>query len=101
MFKPSPQLGRHRILGEIARSEHAYFYQARDDFGRLALLKVIPLADVSNQVRQRFIREAQAMAAVHGPNIPAMHSVAEENGVAYYARDFVEGETLEHKVKTE
>ena len=43
----------------------------------------------------RFFREARATAVCNHPNIPRMLSLGEFQSQVYYAREFVEGETLQ------
>ena len=50
------------------------------------------------QYRVRFLREARVLARVKHPNLVPIYSVAEEQGVYYYAMEFVEGESLRKRV---
>jgi serine/threonine-protein kinase len=73
---------------------------------RKVALKVIEVPAVSTSrdaqaVRQRFLREARAAAALRHPNVAAVyHFGASEDGThCYYAMELVEGETLETLVR--
>jgi len=70
---------------------------------RRVALKVIevPAVPTSRDVRERFLREARAAAALRHPNVAAVyHFGASEDGThCYYAMELVEGETLETLVR--
>jgi serine/threonine protein kinase len=46
--------------------------------------------------REAFIREARVMASLHHPNIVKVFSAGETDEYAYYAMEFIHGQTLEH-----
>ncbi len=48
------------------------------------------------ELRERFLREAQAAAALHHPNICTLFEIDEEHG--FLAMEFVEGPTLKEKI---
>jgi predicted Ser/Thr protein kinase len=53
----------------------------------------------SQQARYRFLREAQAAALIHHPNVATIFHFGEEGDTYFYAMEFVEGEDLEHYVE--
>ena len=48
--------------------------------------------------RKRFLREARAAALLRHPNVAQIYRMGEEDGACFYAREFIEGETLELRV---
>ena len=93
--------GKYRIAEEIGRGGMGVVYKAEDlKLKRFVTLKFLPfhLADES-ELRERFLIEAQAAAALSHPNICVIHEVAETEGRPYIAMEFVEGETLRDKIK--
>lgn len=48
---------------------------------------------------QKFIKEAKTISRLDHPNIIRILDVFKENGTAYYVMDFIEGGSLEQKVK--
>jgi serine/threonine protein kinase len=89
-------LGDFRILREVGRGGMGIVYEADQvSLGRRVALKVLPFAGAmdSHQLR-RFRTEAQAAAQLHHTNIVPVYWVGCENGVHYYAMQFIEGRTL-------
>src|SRR5437763_7859445 len=101
---------------EVARREDGSFWElGRGAFGvtylavdnvlrRRVALKVIDVpaaARGSHNVRERFLREARAAAALRHPNVAAIHQFgASPNGSrCFYAMELVQGETLETRVR--
>src|SRR5881275_742817 len=100
---------------EVARREDGSFWElGRGAFGvtylavdnvlrRRVALKVIDVpaaARGSHNVRERFLREARAAAALRHPNVAAIYQFgASPNGSrCFYAMELVQGETLETRV---
>ncbi len=70
----------------------AAVYRARDErLGRVVALKLLMGDEV---VRQRFVREARAIAAVDHPHIIPVYEAGEANGVLFIAMRFVAGDDL-------
>ena len=70
-------------------------YRARDTrLGRVIALKVLPehLSDASR--RERFQREARAIAALNHPHICTIHDVGHDAGVDFLVMELVDGESF-------
>src|SRR6266496_1209827 len=88
---------------ELGRGAMGTTYLAVDKvLRRMVALKVIevpvvPTSRDAQAVRERFLREARAAAALRHPNVAAVyHFGASPNGThCYYAMELVDGETLE------
>lgn len=66
------------------------------------VLKVIRSESLADDTaRRRFLREARAAALLRHASMAQIYRMGEENGTCFYAREFVEGETLEAKVRRE
>jgi serine/threonine protein kinase len=96
MLTSGAHLGPYEILGAIGAGGMGEVYKARDTrLNRTVALKVLPshLHEDSDR-RQRFLREAQAVAALEHPHICVLHDIGHENGVDFLVMEFLEGETL-------
>lgn len=95
-LQPGAQLGEFEVLRELGRGGMGIVYLARQKgLGRNVALKVISNAgSLSGTTRQRFLREAEALAALAHPNIVPVFSAGESGGALYIAMEFVEGPSL-------
>ena len=71
-------------------------YTARDPrLNRLIAIKLLPVGAANDpERRQRFEREAQAVAALNHPNIVTIHSVEEAGGQSFLTMELVDGRPL-------
>jgi len=93
--------GKYRIIDEAGAGGMGVVYKAEDlKLKRTVALKFLPLrlAD-STELRERFLVEAQAAAALSHPNICVIHEVGESEKCPYIAMEFVEGKTLRDRIK--
>jgi len=84
------------VQGELGRGGMALVYRAIDRrLKRPVALKVLPpeLA-FREEVRRRFLREAETSAKLNYQNIVPIYSVDERNGIVYLVMALVDGETL-------
>jgi serine/threonine protein kinase/Flp pilus assembly protein TadD len=92
---------KYRILEEIGHGGMGIVYKAEDlQLQRCVALKFLPphLAD-SVELKERFLIEARAAAALSHPNICVIHEVGESEERPYIAMEYVEGETLRDKIR--
>ena len=90
------QLGHYRILERIGAGGMGEVYRARDiRLGRDVAVKVLPPhISESTGLRQRFEREARALASLSHPNICALYDVGRDDGVDFLVMEYLEGESL-------
>lgn len=94
---PSSLLGgRYRIVHAIARGGMGAVYEAKDEqLGRRIAVKVLrdELAH-DPSCRERFAREARAVASVTHPSLVAIYDLALDASPAYFVMELVEGQSL-------
>ncbi|MCX5761904.1 MAG: serine/threonine-protein kinase, partial [Gemmatimonadetes bacterium] len=86
----------YQVDGEIGRGGMAVVYRAMDTrLRRKVALKVLPpeLA-FRDEVKRRFLREAQMAAQLSHPHIVPIYAVDESAGIVYFAMGLVEGDPL-------
>src|SRR6266436_3549258 len=95
------QIGRYRILGELGRGAMGVVYLALDpSIGRQVAIKTIRLSEFTNaeergKQRERLFREARSAGILSHPGIVTIYDMAEQDGMAYIAMEYVPGSTLE------
>jgi eukaryotic-like serine/threonine-protein kinase len=90
------RIGGYEILGSLGAGGMGEVYRARDTrLNREIAIKVLPVgAALDPERRERFTREAQAIAALNHPNIVTIHSIEEIEGRSIITMEFVEGRPL-------
>ena len=101
------EIVRHEdgLFWELGRGAMGVTYLALDNvLRRKVALKVIEVPKVarsSQLLRERFLREARAAAALRHPNVAAVYQFggSPDGSHRYYAMELVEGGTLEARVR--
>jgi serine/threonine protein kinase/TPR repeat protein/chaperone required for assembly of F1-ATPase len=88
-------------LWELGRGAMGITYKAFDTNLRFPVaLKVINSTYLeSDTARQRFLREARAAAALRHPNVASVFNLGTEEDKYFYVMEFIDGETVEARVK--
>ena len=75
-------------------------YRARDTrLDRLVAIKIISGGDAASPaMRERFDREARAIALLSHPNICTLHDIGHHEGLAFLVMEYLEGETLAERL---
>jgi eukaryotic-like serine/threonine-protein kinase len=101
-LSPGTKLGRYQIRSPLGAGGMGEVYLAQDThLNRKVALKVLPSDLINDRQRLlRFEREAQAASALNHPNILTIHEIGVEGNTHFIATEFIEGETLRHKLQT-
>ncbi|HZS58389.1 MAG TPA: protein kinase [Gemmatimonadaceae bacterium] len=92
----------YAVEAEIGRGGMGIVYRAKDTrLKRTVAIKLLPpeLA-YRDEIRSRFLREAEMAAQLSHPNIVPIYSVDEKDGCVYFIMAYVDGETLAQRLTT-
>ena len=94
--------GRYQVIEELGRGGMGVVYKADDTkLKRTVALKFLPPELASNQeAKERFIREAQAAAALDHPNICTVYEVDEAEEKTFISMAYIEGQSLREKIRS-
>jgi TolB-like protein/Tfp pilus assembly protein PilF/predicted Ser/Thr protein kinase len=94
--------GRYKIIEELGRGGMGVVYKAEDTkLKRTVALKFLPpeLTHIPD-VKDRFMREAQAAAALEHPNICTVYEFDEAEEKTFISMAFIEGQNLRKKIES-
>jgi serine/threonine-protein kinase len=88
---------KYTFIKELARGGMGTVYLAEDrELSRLVAIKVLNTPDVSEDLRNRMLREAQIIAGLEHPGIVPVHDVGVlPDGRVFYVMKFVRGMRLD------
>ncbi len=95
-------LGRFQLLKRIGAGGFGTVWKARDrELDRVVVVKLPHQGRLSATEAEQFLREARAAAQLNHPSIARVYEAGRIDGQAYIVSDFVEGRTLEERLRVE
>jgi predicted ATPase len=94
------QMGRYRFLALLGEGGMGQVYLALDTrLGRKVAIKVLlPELTKNEALLHRFEQEARAASALNHPNILTIYDIGEIESLHFIATEYVQGETLGHRL---
>jgi formylglycine-generating enzyme required for sulfatase activity len=94
------RIGKYVILERIGRGGMGMIFKAHDPvLDRQVALKVISSeVEVTDELRARFFREAQACARLSHPNIVTVHDMGEDAGRLFIVMELLDGKELKRLI---
>jgi eukaryotic-like serine/threonine-protein kinase len=101
MLAPGTRLGVYEVVAAIGAGGMGEVYKAIDSrLARTVAIKVLPEHVGSDPaLKQRFEHEAKALALLSHPHICPVFDVGSQNGIDFLVMEYLEGETLEQRLK--
>ncbi len=95
------RLGRYRVLKVLGAGGMGVVFRAHHpQLERLVALKaMLPKVAAQPDARDRFTREAKAMAKLKDDHVVAIYDVDEDHGVPFLAMEYLQGESLDGWLK--
>ena len=93
-------ISHYQIVEQIGEGGMGVVYKAKDTkLKRTVALKFLPFQTLgSKQEKNRFVREAQAAAALNHANIATIYAIDEEDGQSFIAMEYIEGQSLKDMI---
>jgi tRNA A-37 threonylcarbamoyl transferase component Bud32 len=97
------RLGKFELQAELGAGSFGHVFRARDtELDRTVALKIQRAGSLADAEEvSRFLREARSVAQLKHPGIVSLYEIGHtEEGVCFLVTEFIQGETLEDRLKS-
>ncbi|HEY6122212.1 MAG TPA: serine/threonine-protein kinase, partial [Pyrinomonadaceae bacterium] len=100
---PDRRLLHYRIVSKIGQGGMGEVYKAEDTkLGRYVAIKLLPpSANEDQNMRRRFLQEAQSASSLNHPNIVTIHAIEASDGFDFIVMELVDGDTLKSQIENQ
>jgi len=97
------KVGKYEITAKIGQGAMGEVYKAHDPIlNRFVAIKTMSAAiGADDELRKRFLREAQSAARLNHPNIITLFDFGEDHGKVYMAMELLEGSDLKDLIASQ
>src|SRR6266550_5531690 len=94
-------IGKYQIIELVGEGAMGVVYRAKDSvLDRTVAIKVMNESIARQEdLRKRFLHEAQAAASLQHPNVVCIYDLGEQDGHLFIAMEFVDGVDLERLIE--
>lgn len=94
-------IGDYQVMSRLGEGGMGLVYKGQHSaLGQVVAIKSLHSALMNNQsARERFVREAQALARLNHPNIISLLNFINNDAGCFIVMEFAEGEDVEHKLQ--
>ncbi len=94
------RLGRYELGEKLGEGAMGLVFQARDTvLDRIVALKTLPFEGASDEIQERFRREAEAIGRMDHPHIVKVFDLGETDGRLFMAMELLDGEDLRRLIE--
>jgi|CXWL01.1.fsa_nt_gi serine/threonine protein kinase len=94
------RLGRYELGEKLGEGAMGLVFRARDTvLDRTVALKTLPFEGASDEIQERFRREAEAIGRMDHPNVVKVFDLGETDGRLFMAMELLDGDDLRRLVE--
>ncbi len=94
------RLGRYELGEKLGEGAMGLVFKARDTvLDRIVALKTLPFEGASDEIQERFRREAEAIGRMDHPHVVKVFDLGETNGRLFMAMELLDGEDLRRLIE--